>query len=77
MYRELLWSGTRRTVGFNAGDGVHFYALAQPYTDTNITLEADTNVNEPGVHVFRVDQIEVFLPLGIFATVHELIKKSC
>ena len=64
MYREIQWGRGRSTVGFNAGDGVHFYALAQPDTDTNVTLETDSNINVPGVHVFRVDQDEIFLPPG-------------
>ena len=64
MYREIQWGRERSTVGFNAGDGVRFYALAQPYTESNITLENDTNINVPGVHVFRVDQDEIYLPSG-------------
>ena len=64
MYREIQWGRGRGTAGFNAGDGINFYALAQPYTDNNITLERDTNVNVPGVHAFRVDQTEVILPSG-------------
>ena len=64
MYREIQWGRGRSTVGFNAGDRVHFYALAQPNTDTNITLETDSNINVPGVYAFRVDQIEVLLPPG-------------
>ena len=64
MYREIQWGRESSTVGFNAGDGIHFYAFAQPNTGSNITLETDTNANIPGVHVFRVDQSEVFLPPG-------------
>ena len=64
MYRDIQWGRGQSTVGFNAGDRAHFYALAQPYINTNLTLETDTNVNVPGVHAFRVDQTEILLPPG-------------
>ena len=66
MYKEIQYGRGNSTSGFNAGDGVNFYALVQPFTDTNVTLERDSNVNVPGVHIFRVDQNQVLLPQGKF-----------
>ena len=49
-------------MGFNAEDGVRFYDLRN--TTSMLMLERDSNVNETGTYIFRVDQDQVVAPSG-------------
>ena len=45
-------------VGFNAGDGVHYYSAPGARTDSMKNLTTMSNINIPGKFVFRLDQVE-------------------
>ena len=42
-------------VGFNGGDGVHFYARPEPQNDGILQLDDNSNVCVHGKYVFRID----------------------
>ena len=42
-------------VGFNLGDGVHFYVRPETITDSILQLDDNSNVCVPGKYVFRID----------------------
>ena len=42
-------------VGFNGGDGVHFYARPEPQSDGILQLDDNSNVCVRGKYVFRID----------------------
>ena len=46
--------------GFNAGDGVGFYNIPVPAPE----LDVSTNVNRPGVWLFRIDSENIIHPTG-------------
>ena len=43
-------------VGFNAGDGIRFFAVPESRSPGIINIDTTSNVDVPGVWVFRVDQ---------------------
>ena len=43
-------------VGFNKGDGSHFFA---PFIDNLSTLPVTSNVNVPGLYVYRIDGADI------------------
>ncbi|XP_060075248.1 sushi domain-containing protein 2-like [Ylistrum balloti] len=47
--------GTPAQVGFNAGDGINFYAVNESRTDAIINLPQLSNVQVDGKFVFRID----------------------
>ncbi|OWF50292.1 hypothetical protein KP79_PYT23936 [Mizuhopecten yessoensis] len=68
-YYEITWTtgtasggtpaeglgGTPAQVGFNAGDGVNYYAVNESRTDAIINLPRLSNVHVDGKFVFRID----------------------
>ena len=46
-------------VGFNAGDGVNYYAVPGSMTDSMLNLPRMSNIGIPGQFVFRVDQTNI------------------
>lgn len=46
-------------VGFNAGDGVNYYAVNGSMTDSVLNLPQMSNIGIPGKFVFRVDLAEI------------------
>ena len=46
-------------MGFNAGDGVNYYAVNGSMTDSVLNLPNMSNVDIPGKFVFRVDLAEI------------------
>ena len=46
-------------VGFNAGDGIQFFAVPESRQPEIINITNTSNVNIPGVWVFRVDQEDI------------------
>jgi hypothetical protein len=61
LYHDLKWAGPQYTTepyaqaGFNAGDGIAFEMLPYSRTKNVIQLVSESNVNVPGLFVFRVD----------------------
>ena len=55
-FHDIQWSsGT--TIGFNAGDGVHYYTVPEYLTaDDVLNLDHTSNVGIPGMYIYRVDQ---------------------
>ena len=49
------FGGAAAQVGFNAGDGVNFASVPGSRTREIINITNTTNVNIPGVWIFRVD----------------------
>ena len=56
LYHDIQWSsGT--TIGFNAGDGLHYYTIPESLTtDGVLNLDNTSNVGIPGMYIYRVDQ---------------------
>jgi len=42
-------------VGFNGGDGVHFFVRPEPQSDSILKLDDNSNICERGKYVFRID----------------------
>lgn len=64
-YEDIQWGDDETSVGFNAGDGVLGFNLLNPSTtDGILNLEQTSNVgpDNPGLYLFRVDQIEIIEP---------------
>ncbi len=64
---EWLWSVDHLEipgqVGFNAGDGIRFFSHPDSFTTNLINIPTTSNIEVPGVWVFRVDGEEV-VPAG-------------
>ena len=48
--------GTPAQVGFNAGDGVHYFSIPGSQTAAIVNIDTTSNVGVPGLWMFRVDQ---------------------
>lgn len=46
-------------VGFNAGDGIRFFAVPESRKLEIINIDTTSNVDIPGVWMFRVDQEDI------------------
>ena len=62
LYRDIQWGRGATSIGFNAGDGVRGFNLFESFSNDEsvLNLESTSNVELPGVYMFRVDQV---LPL--------------
>ena len=62
---EIQWaisedfSSLPAQVGFNAGDGIRFFAVPESRTPEIINIATTSNVDIPGVWMFRVDQEDI------------------
>ena len=57
LYHDIQWSSGTTTIGFNAGDGVHYYIIPESLTtDGVLNLDNISNVGIPGMYIYRVDQ---------------------
>ena len=55
----IQWSNEGRALaGYNAGDGFTFYTAPDSLSQDIINISLTTNVEQPGVWVFRVDRQE-------------------
>ena len=50
--------GTEALAGINAGDGVNFEVIPGSLTPSIINIAQTSNVDIPGIWMFRVDQIK-------------------
>ena len=63
IYADIQWPRSGRVnIGFNAGDGVRSYMLPLAFSGLEITVENTSNIDLPGVYMFRVDGSQVQLP---------------
>ena len=53
------FGGTPAQVGFNAGDGIRFANIPGSQTAAIVNIDTTSNVNTPGVWIFRVDEEEI------------------
>jgi len=53
--------GIPAQVGFNAGDGVRYAAIPQSRTNAIINITHTSNIDVPGVWVFRIDEEDVVI----------------
>ena len=51
------FGGTEAQVGYDAGDGVNFHSVNGSMTPSIIDIETTSNVNIPGMYIFRLDSI--------------------
>ena len=51
--------GTPAQVGFDAGDGIRYFTVPGSQTDEIINIASTSNVNIPGMWIFRIDGREV------------------
>ena len=60
LYHDIQWSNVfyyGATIGFNAGDGVHYYTVSDSFTAYGVlNLDNTSNVGIPGMYIYRVDQ---------------------
>ena len=56
LYSDIQWE-RRAQIGFNAGDGYSFFMLNEALTDETVTIDERSNVERPGIFVFRIDGI--------------------
>ena len=54
LYGDIQW-GEEAQIGFNAGDGLSSFTLPVALTGDTVHIEHQSNVNRPGVFVFRID----------------------
>ena len=60
---EIQWTrGTRSLAGFNAGDGIRFFTISGSRTTEIINITSTSNVNKPGVWIFRTDTETIVNP---------------
>ena len=60
----IQWSevfGYSALAGYNAGDGIAYYMIPESLSQDIINISLTTNVEQPGVWVFRVDRNELIL----------------
>ncbi|XP_065942673.1 fibropellin-3 isoform X2 [Magallana gigas] len=57
-YNKITWTMSTQ-VGFNAGDGTHYYAVPGSMTDSMLNLPQLSNIGVPGQFVFRVDESNI------------------
>ena len=53
--------GTPAQVGFNAGDGQRYAAIPQSRTSEIINVASTSNIDVPGIWVFRTDEDAIVL----------------
>ncbi|CAB3980322.1 sushi domain-containing 2-like [Paramuricea clavata] len=56
---KSIYGGIPAQAGFNFGDGTRYYSVQGSQTDLIRQLPALSNVNVPGMFVFRVDEAEI------------------
>ena len=57
LYEDIQWGSAQTTIGFNAGDRFQSITLPESLTTEGVlNLENSSNVEIPGVYIFRVDQ---------------------
>ena len=54
LYNDIQW-GRRAQIGFNAGDGYSSFMLDEALTDQTADIDKLSNVEKPGVFIFRLD----------------------
>ena len=54
--------GTPAQCGFNAGDGDRFFSIPGSQTAAILNIDSTSNVDVPGLWIFRVDQNEITEP---------------
>ena len=59
---ESGFGGNAALVGYNAGDGVTSFTLPGSHTDDFLNIVSISNVNVPGMLVFRLDEDDVVHP---------------
>ena len=57
IYEEIVHSFFS-VAGFDAGDGIRFFNIPGPILD----IESTTNVNRPGIWMFRIDSDDLIFP---------------
>ena len=62
IYDDIQW-GAGAQIGFNAGEGHTYYMLPEAFTSLTLNMSERSNVDQPGVFVFRIDSKQV---MGIF-----------
>ena len=63
----FLYSNIERgvaNIGFNAGDNMRSFVVPGARTFQTRNIENESNVNIPGLYIYRVDQRLVFDPSG-------------
>ena len=57
LYEDIQWGRAETTIGFYAGDRVQTITLPESlFAEGVLNLASTTNVEIPGVYIFRVDQ---------------------
>ncbi|XP_048735670.2 sushi, nidogen and EGF-like domain-containing protein 1, partial [Ostrea edulis] len=57
-YNKIIWTKSTQ-VGFNAGDGEHYFSVPGSMTDAVLNLTQMSNIGVPGQFVFRVDEAKI------------------
>ena len=54
LYTDIQW-GQGAQIGFNSGDGHSSFMLSEALTELTVDVDERSNVEKPGVYVFRID----------------------
>lgn len=54
LYSDIQW-GQRAQIGFNFGDGYSSFMLSEALTELTLDVDERSNVEKPGVFIFRID----------------------
>ena len=54
LYGNIQW-GEEAQIGFNAGDGFSSFSVPGALTDATVNIEDQSNVEHPGIFVYRID----------------------
>ena len=75
LYRDVQWSRTQSSIGFNAGDGIRGFNLPKTFASFSFfagisqdyrNIEDTTNANLTGAYYFRVDESVILEPGGTY-----------
>ena len=62
VYGSIQWG--QASIGFNAGDGIHFFMVPGALGPATRDMETQSNVNVSGLYIYQVDGPTVVSPDG-------------
>ena len=69
MYGDIQWINYRALAGINAGDGVNHITIPGSLTPSMIDIEETSNVDIPGVWIFKIEQGNTYMHIIKYGSV--------
>ena len=66
VYDNIQW-GAGAQIGFNAGEGHTYHMLSEALTSQTLDMSNRSNVDQPGVFVFRIDSKQMIATTVVIA----------